>query len=297
VSLPAVVDAAAKIAENEIRHRARLVRTYETNVLVHGNTARLEQVFLNLLVNAAHAVSDRDPATSEIQIRLRDHPPDHVVAEITDNGPGIDPSVLARVFDPFFTTKPVGIGTGLGLPICRSILEGLGGHVELESMRGKGTTARVTLPAFVDTFGGASPEARTAPSTAPPPGRARILVVDDEPLVASLLGRLLSGEHDVTVATSAVQGLSLIETTTYDAIVCDVMMPVMTGMDFYAKLKESSPSLADRIVFITGGAFVPRVAEFLARVPNPKLDKPLNLKELLATLRAVMGLESPPSAD
>src|SRR5205814_2316073 len=105
VSLQAVVDAAAKIAENEIRHRARLVRTYETNMLVYGNTARLEQVFLNLLVNAAHAVSDQDPATSEIRILLRNHPPDQVVAEISDNGPGIEPSVLARVFDPFFTTK------------------------------------------------------------------------------------------------------------------------------------------------------------------------------------------------
>ena len=297
VDLRRLIEQSISMAWNQIRHRARLTRELADLPLVHANGPALGQVFLNLLVNAAHAVSDRDPATSEIRIRLRDHPPDQVIAEITDNGPGIEPSVLARVFDPFFTTKPVGIGTGLGLPICRSIVEGFGGHVELESMQGKGTTARVTLPAFVDAFGAASPEARTAPSTVPPPGRARILVVDDEPLVASLLGRLLSGEHDVTVATSAVQGLSLVETTTYDAIVCDVMMPVMTGMDFYARLKESSPSLADRIVFITGGAFVPRVAEFLAHVPNPKLDKPLNLKELLATLRAVIGVENPPSAD
>jgi PAS domain S-box-containing protein len=289
VNLEAVVDAAAKIADNEIRHRARLVRTYEMNALVHGNAARLEQVFLNLLVNAAHAVSDQDPATSEIRIRIRHDGPNSVIAEVTDNGPGIEPAVLARVFDPFYTTKPIGIGTGLGLPICRSIVEGFGGRVDLESEPGKGTTARVTLPGYVEGMGPTRAEARSAPSTVPPPDRAKILVVDDEPLVANLLGRLLSGEHDVTIATSAVQALSLVETTAFDAIVCDVMMPVMTGMDFYAKLQESAPSLAEKIVFVTGGAFVPRVADFLTRVPNPKLDKPLNLKELLATLRAVMG--------
>src|SRR6185295_2885706 len=112
VSLPAVVDAATKIAENEIRHRARLVRVYETNVLVHGNTARLEQVFLNLLVNAAHAVSDREAQGSEIRVHVRLPSADRVVVEVSDNGIGIERDVLPRVFDPFFTTKPVGVGTG-----------------------------------------------------------------------------------------------------------------------------------------------------------------------------------------
>jgi PAS domain S-box-containing protein len=287
VDLRAVVDSAIKIADNELRHRARLIRTYETNALVHGNAARLEQVFLNLLVNAAHAVSDLEPARAEIHVRVGSPSDDRVLVEVVDNGLGIPEDVLPRVFDPFFTTKPVGVGTGLGLPICRSIVEGFGGAIVIESAEGRGTNVRINLPAFVEPEAPAEDERPATQSSYPPPDRGRILVVDDEPLVASLLGRILSPDHDVTVATSAGEALAMMGEQTFDVIVCDVMMPGTTGMDLYGIIRAKNPRLADRMVFVTGGAFVPRVAEFLASIENPKLDKPIDVKGLLRTVKEI----------
>jgi CheY-like chemotaxis protein len=287
VDLQAVVEAAIKIADNEIRHRARLVRTYETNALVHGNAARLEQVFLNLLVNAAHAVSDREASGSEIRVHLRLPAADRVIAEVSDNGMGIERDVLPRVFDPFFTTKPVGVGTGLGLPICRSIVEGFGGQIVLESEIGRGTTVRITLPIFMETDAREATEAKVAPSSVPPADRGKVLVVDDEPLVAALLSRMLSSEHDVTVATNAAEALERLEESGFDVIVCDVMMPGMTGMDLYAVIRERTPALSTRMVFVTGGAFVPKIADFLSSIDNPKLDKPLDVKALLKAIQDI----------
>ncbi|HEX4335705.1 MAG TPA: PAS domain S-box protein [Polyangiaceae bacterium] len=287
VDLQAVIEAAIKISDNEIRHRSRLIRTYETNALVDGNAARLEQVFLNLLVNAAHAVSDREPAQAEIRVRLRLASAGRVVAEVSDNGMGIEAGILPRIFDPFFTTKPIGIGTGLGLPICKSIVEGFGGTIGVESSVGHGTTIRIDLPVFPDDPGALAEGVHETESSFPPPDRGRVLVVDDEPLVAALLSRMLATEHEVSVATSATEALSLLEENLFDAIVCDVMMPGMTGMDLYTVIKEKSPGLAGRMVFVTGGAFVPRVAEFLTSIENPKLDKPLDLKALLKAIRDI----------
>ena len=287
VDIRTVVDSAIKIADNELRHRAHLIRTYETNAIVHGNAARLEQVFLNLLVNAAHAVSDHEPARAEIHVHVASPCAERVVVEVVDNGVGIPQDVLPRVFDPFFTTKPVGVGTGLGLPICRSIVEGFGGAIAIESTEGQGTKVRVELPAFLQPSPPEDDERPAAQSSYPPPDRGRILVIDDEPLVASLLGRLLSPAHEVSVVTSAVDALAKMEETTFDAIICDVMMPGTTGMDFYMMIRAKSPRLAERIVFVTGGAFVPRIADFLASVDNPKLDKPIDVKALLRTVREI----------
>jgi PAS domain S-box-containing protein len=286
-----VVEAAIKIADNEIRHRAMLVRAYEQTLPVHGNAVRLEQVFLNLLVNAAHAVSDRTPASSEVKVVIRSDSDRRVIVEISDNGPGIAPDVLSRVFDPFFTTKAVGVGTGLGLPICRSIIESFGGTIELDSVPGSRTTARVSLPVHLRED---APRAEAAPArmpSSPPAGRSKILIVDDEPLVGALLRRMLSGDHDVTVATSAPDALLALERGAFDAILCDVMMPGMTGMDLYAALREKAPHVANRMVFMTGGAFVPKVAEFLAAVENPKLEKPFELSALAAAFRELARLD------
>jgi PAS domain S-box-containing protein len=287
VDLRGAIEAALKIADNEIRHRARLVRDYDDVPPVDGNAARIEQVFLNLLVNATHAVSDTASDASEIRVSLRTDPKGFVIAEVCDNGIGIPGDVIGRVFDPFFTTKPLGVGTGLGLPICRSIVQSFGGQVDLLSEPGSGTTARVLLPIYSR---GSEHEREERPrplSSRPPDNRRRVLVVDDEPLVASLLRRMLAPQHDVLVATSGQEALRAIEESTFDAIVCDVMMPGMTGMDLYSTLKQRDGSLAERMVFMTGGAFMPRVAEFLSKVDNPKLEKPFDLDTLRLALRKV----------
>jgi signal transduction histidine kinase len=140
------LESAIAIAELQIRHRARLVRSYQPVPLGRANAGRLEQVFINLLLNAAQAIPVGDPARHEIQVRLR-VVADYVEVDVVDSGVGIPTDKVASIFEPFFTTKPNGEGTGLGLAVCREIVTGFGGRIDVESTPGGGTTFRVGIPA------------------------------------------------------------------------------------------------------------------------------------------------------
>jgi CheY-like chemotaxis protein len=280
------------MADNMLRHRARLVLEFDHVPLVEANEARLCQVFLNLLLNAAQAIPEGEPSERhQIAVRLRvEQPSGRVVVEVRDTGVGMAPEVLSRAFDPFFTTKAIGEGTGLGLSICHGIIESMKGTITAESAPGKGSTFRVTLRAMPD-----EKEETTRPNIRPldvavGTPRARILVVDDEPNVTVALQRALGAEHEVATATSAREALALLaRDRAFDVILCDVMMPGMTGMELYGELERASPEVAGRVIFMTGGAFTPRAVSFLQSVPNPKIGKPLNLEELrmLVARRAV----------
>ncbi len=130
----------------EIQSRARLDRSLERLPPVVGNPARLAQVFVNLLVNAAQAIPAGAAESNVIRLTARVVSPDRVAVEVSDSGAGIPPAVLPHIFEPFFTTKGPGVGTGLGLSICRSIVEALGGVIEVQSEPGRGSTFRVILP-------------------------------------------------------------------------------------------------------------------------------------------------------
>src|SRR3954468_23339169 len=144
VDIEAILDATVRIAWNEIRHRARLVKRYAGIARVSGDEARLGQVFLNLIMNAAQAI-DGDPTVNEIALSTSSSHGTAVI-EISDTGGGIRERDLDRVFDPFYTTKPAGAGVGLGLAICRSIIAAIGGEISVSSQPGRGTTFRVVLP-------------------------------------------------------------------------------------------------------------------------------------------------------
>jgi signal transduction histidine kinase len=280
VDLHRVADSSARMAWNEIRHRARLVKQYGEIPIVHANESRLGQVLLNLVVNAAQALPEGHAEENEIRITTRTGESGDAVIEVADTGCGMSKETAARIFDPFFTTKPVGIGTGLGLAICHGIVTDLGGRIEVESEVGKGTVFRVHLPP--------GKESRTAIKVAKAhsPGlRRRVLVVDDEVRLGQALKRSLSDHHDVTVLTSGTAALeSLARGERYDAIVLDVMMPNVTGMETYERLKMDAPEQAKRIIFLTGGAFTSGAREFLDRVPNSRLEKPVEAHELLAAI-------------
>jgi PAS domain S-box-containing protein len=276
VEVSRAVELACKMADNVIKHRARLVTQFDSVPAVQGNESRLCQVFLNLLLNAAHAIPEGDAREHEIRVVIREGGAGEVVVEVRDTGVGMTPEVQARIFDPFFTTKAVGEGTGLGLSICHGIIDSMGGRIGVESAPGRGSTFRVNLG-----VAGASVEPRPEPVAVPAAGRARILVVDDEPYVTRALQRSLSPDHEVATVNGARAALKVLEQgNRFDLILCDVMMPGMTGMDFYAELSRSAPDQAQRIVFMTGGAFTPRALSFLQEVPNPKLSKPLDLRQL-----------------
>jgi signal transduction histidine kinase len=280
VDVERVLESSISMAWNEIRHRARLVRDFTSPLpRVDGNENRLGQVFLNLLINAAQAIGEDEPGTREIKVSTRCDA-SHVFVEIRDNGIGMSSEVQARLFEPFFTTKPIGIGTGLGLPICNGIVSDLGGKLSIESQLGVGTCVRVTLPI------GNIVSAKQASVPAEGPTRAaRVLIIDDEPALCQIVQRLLRPDNEVVIANTARAGLAVLAADpSFDAILCDLMMPEMTGMEFHAELTRSAPQLAERVTFLSGGACTERAARFLESVPNRRLEKPFDASSLRAAI-------------
>jgi len=194
--------------------------------------------------------------------------------------------VLDHIFEPFFTTKIGGRGTGLGLSVCYSLVHDLGGEITVESDVGRGSCFRVHLPAApaakAPTPAGAPSLTETrmrAPRFETKEGkgeRARLLIVDDEAQVARAIARLLR-EHDVTIAENGQAALRLIQgQAPFDVILCDLMMPDLTGMDVYEKIQKEHAGLEERVIFMTGGVFTEQAAAFMAKVPNPRLEKPFD---------------------
>jgi signal transduction histidine kinase/CheY-like chemotaxis protein/sugar lactone lactonase YvrE len=280
VDLREVMDSAAKMAAGELKPRAQLIRDYAAEVPpVEGNEARLAQVFLNLIINAAQALPEGKPEQNEVRLVLKRGEADRVVAEVHDTGSGIPPEVLGRIFDPFFTTKPVGVGTGLGLALCHAFISSMGGRIEVESQVGRGTLFRLTLPVAKEQL---ERVPRATPARTGGLARGRVLVVDDDPLVSSAVRRTLARDHEVEVVVSSRQALELLSSPegNYDVILCDLMMPEITGMDLHAQLEASSPERARRMVFITGGAYTQAARDFLERVSNPRVEKPFDPEKL-----------------
>jgi two-component system, cell cycle sensor histidine kinase and response regulator CckA len=294
VNLKEVLDSALRVAQPEIQHRATVVREYEEGSLyIRGSRTRVGQVFLNLIVNAAQAIDPGDLAQNAITVRARSTERDRVCIDIQDTGPGISPQLLRRIFDPFVTTKPAGRGTGLGLSITRRIVHSLEGTIEIQSHPGQGTVARVVLPR-------ASRPQR--PLTVPPPsisairraarGKLSILVVDDEPVIARLIQKALV-DHDVTTAHDGREAVALMGEHAYDVILCDLIMPEMTGMDVYRAALQRAKPMNDRIVFMTGGAFTQRARDFLQSVPNLRIEKPFELTHLERTIYEAADIIDP----
>jgi signal transduction histidine kinase len=278
VDIQSVLEGSIAIARNEIHHRAQVVRNFAPLPPVQGNAPRLGQVFLNLIVNAAHAIEAGNAAGNEIRVATSVTEGGAVRVDIEDTGQGIPEELRARIFEPFFTTKPIGEGTGLGLSICHGIVQSLGGSLECHSEVGKGSTFSVTLPASVM-------------DAEPPPSRVesiacrrgRVLIVDDEASVAAALRRTLADDHEVCIETSGSAALQLLaRDSTFDVILCDLMMPDTTGMDVFEALSAEHPSLCPRVVFMTGGVFTSRAIDFRDRVPNRFLDKPFDMGSVRA---------------
>jgi signal transduction histidine kinase len=261
VRIPLSIEAALKLSSNTLKYHARIITDFQETAPVWGNEARLVQVFINLLINAAQAIPPGHAEENEIRITTAMGMDGSVVVEVSDTGQGMPPEVSARLFEPFFTTKPVGQGTGLGLSISRNIVEGLGGSLTFRSTVGKGTTFRVTLPAARQA---SQEEPAAALSPDAPEQGGRVLLVDDEPFVGSSATRILKPVCEVVVITSAQDALQrLMEGQRFDLVLCDLMMPEMTGMEFYEELSRLAPGLVARVLFLSGGAMTPAAQRFL----------------------------------
>jgi len=288
VDVRTAIEAALHMAHNEIRHRARITRNLLAVPAVWGQENRVAQLFLNLVINAAQAIPEGDLEKNEVRVATRTTAQGWAEAEVSDTGVGIPADVLPSIFEPFFTTKAIGIGTGLGLSICHTIATDLGGRIEVVSESGKGTTFRVLLPP-------ASKQVETKPQPSGKEGpnsrkRARLLVIDDEPLILKVITNVLLVEHDVTSELDAGAALDRIRRgERFDAILCDLMMPQVTGMDLYETLLEIAPKQAQTMLFLTGGAFTARAQAFLDRLPNVTIEKPFDQATLITRVRQILA--------
>jgi signal transduction histidine kinase/CheY-like chemotaxis protein len=291
VEIHPLLERSIRIAENEIRHRARLERDYGGIPAITANESELAQVFLNLLINAAQAIVEGSEEENVIRVATGLDAGGRVFVSVSDTGEGIRAEDIRHVFDPFFTTKPVGTGTGLGLSICHGIVQAMGGEMTVESAPGERTTFTVFLPVDGPSSGKAS--ARPTPEPVAPPSRMRLLVIDDEIAVAKCVARMLRAECDVVVVNSSEEGLAkLVAGPPFDAVLCDLMMPHKSGMDFYDAVCAAHPGMLPRLFFMTGGAFTSRAMEFVKALPHPPLEKPLRAAALRSMLEAAALLSA-----
>jgi signal transduction histidine kinase/CheY-like chemotaxis protein len=273
VDLQGVVERAITMTQNEIRHRARLTRDFQPVPQIVADEGALEQVFTSILLNAAQSIPEGAADAHEIAVRVA-LDGRRLVVEIRDDGCGIPADVLPRIFDPFFTTKPVGQATGLGLTLAHDLVKNHDGEIELESEVGRGTTVRVFLPIERARAG--------AEAATPEASRPRILIVDDEKPILLAAERVLRSRYEVSSATSGEEALRrLAEGSPPDVILCDLMMPKMTGMDLYEEIARRFPALEARVLFFTGGAFTPRARAFAQKMEARILEKPFEGPEIL----------------
>jgi PAS domain S-box-containing protein len=288
MDLAAAIDAAERLVHHEIRPRGVLLKEYGELPAIVGIPRRIEQVFVNLLLNAVQALGDRVDG----RIRMRaEVTGERVVVSVEDNGGGIPKEHLDTIFDAFFTTRSVAGGTGLGLSICRDIVVRSGGDLVATSTLGAGTTMSVTLMrATGDVAKARAPAGPLAPETRKGPPRRRVLVVDDETSIVRLLSEALGSIASVVGETNPRRALDLIlAEPDFDVIVCDVMMPGMTGIDLHERVTHERPQLASRFVFICGGTYTSRARDHLERVPNPRLTKPFRIAQLVEAIDGVAG--------
>lgn len=260
---------------------------------VRGNFVRLQQVFLNILINAEHAITELGkPGTVVIEARADGR---QVVVSIANDGPPIPPEILGNIFDPFFTTREVGRGTGLGLSTSYGILKDHGGDIAVQSTR-EWTTFTITLPAD---------ESPREPAAGPAGGRVctqpelymleeSILVVDNEPIIVRLLQDFLEKKgYAVVPAVTGAEAVEKLEEENVTLVVSDINLSDMDGRRLYRAVTEKRPELAGRLLFITGGSPDEPTASFLEETGVGCLKKPFSFQEITSAIDALAGKVSP----
>jgi len=280
-----VVDDACAMVFNQIRYRARLVKRFEPIPMIAAFPGRIVQALVNMLTNAAEAIDGG--AYDKHRIIVSTHlEGDHVIVGVSDTGVGIQEDSRDRIFTPGFTTKAHEGGMGIGLTACSRVAQEHGGRLEVHHLPDRGTRFELVIP--IDTGLSAIEQRREShPISEAPLKRSRLLIVDDDAMVLSALRRRLRRRYDTVTVLGGAEALArLSEDPGFDSIVCDLMMPEVDGKSFYNAIKKDHPELADRIVFMSGGAFTPRLRKFAAAVPNPVLQKPVSREDLESMLAA-----------
>jgi CheY-like chemotaxis protein len=287
VELEPVLRSVLRIVGNEMRHRASLRIDAATPARVHGSRSELLQAFFGLLTGALRVVEQAGTTGNEIR----------VVSSV--GGAAVDVEIAVSLGEPPADTAAARPGRdarpgafaprsphALDLHACQAILESHGGSLAFDQ-----TDTGVCLRARLPVAGGSDePPGAGSPETGGSPQCARVLVIDDEAQIASLIERLLAGTYEVLACVTVEQALDHIARgQSFDVILCDLMMPDRDGMEFYGDLARLRPELCGRVVFMTGGAFGERTSRFLAGTARPALAKPFSLAQLERTIAAVQS--------
>lgn len=260
----------------------RLVNQFSEGLpQVVADYGQVQQVIYNLLDNAHYALAEHGGG----EIRVRTWAEGSTVRiEVADDGPGVPPALRDTIFEPFVTTKPRGEGTGLGLSICRRIIEDHGGTISLERDGKRGACFSIALPASraAEPAAPSTPAGRSeAGRSAPDVRGARILLIEDEEALCALVSDYLTRlGHEVTTVRSGEEGLAAALETDFDAIVCDMRLPAMTGEEVCERLLAHDPELSSRILIATGDILSPQTQSFFDRTRLAHIHKPFRLQQL-----------------
>lgn len=282
-----------QLARRTLGRWIRVVSDVEPDLVVEGDRRALHQLLMNLCINARDAMPNGGELT--VAARLEREPArqlpwstgPQVVIEVRDTGVGMDEETRTRIFEAFFTTKEASGGSGLGLATVHDVTTSHGGLVEVCSEPRLGTTFRVVLPAAVARAATSLQVRAQSKRVRRSAGLPRVLIVDDQEMVARALARTLRA-YEVTLAHDGATAIALANENRYDVIVCDLMMPGTSGVDVYRALCSSR--LAERMIFVSGGAFTRPASEFLATVDVPLVHKPVDPTELRELIDRTAGV-------
>ena len=254
---------------------------------VFADPHQIQQVLLNLVINADQAMLSANGRGSLVLRTWHDAEEDSIMLEVSDDGPGVPVEVRTKIFDPFFTTKEVGKGTGLGLTVAYAIVQEHGGQIRVDSRPGRGASFVVELP-----VSGADARPRplrpAAPSMEAVRGATVLLVEDERALAAAVVDALTDAGLQVDHAGDGEEALARVRQKTYDAIVCDLKMPRVDGMTLYRAIAAATPALARRVIFVTGDVAGTDAERFLEESGCRWLAKPFRLADLLRAVRETL---------
>ena len=260
---------------------------------IEGDPGQIEQVLMNLFVNAADAMPEggdlflktRNTSHRDIKGKLyQPKPGDYVLLTIADTGIGMDPKTLERIFDPFFTTKELGRGTGLGLASVYGIIKGHDGYIDVESEKGQGTTFKIYLAASVKKV---QETVKTADLIMK--GTETILLVDDEEEVLKVGEKFLKAMgYQVLTAHDGKEAIEVHQKhqESIDLVLLDIVMPIMGGSEVFDRLKKINPNI--KVLISSGYSIDGEATKILERGGSGFIQKPFDIKQLSQSIRVIL---------
>lgn len=282
-SINEVIDIACNMTYNEIKHKARLEKNLSKLPLIKADKGKLVQVIINMMLNSAQAIVQGDMDNNKIRI-ISESKDDKITVRIEDTGKGIPPEARDHIFEPFFTTKPKEKGTGLGLALCADIINKHKGEIRLLDTSSEGTRFEIKIP-FDPKDAVKGPLTQQDYAKLRSGNKKRLLLIDDEALLLKAYKRNLQDDYQISTCERAEEALELLKKDQdFHLILCDIIMPGMSGIDLFNEIREKMPELSKKFVFCSGSGFGFSSKEIKDTYDNIFLQKPISMAKLKETI-------------